>query len=284
MDSEQKCIFISYRRDDSAGETGRLYDQLKNEFGSDRVYLDVNAIEPGVDFIKDIQDAVGKCEILIAVIGKKWLSISNESGRRIDDPDDFVRLEIQSALDRDIRVIPALVQGATLPSQDDLPEELGPLTRRQTLPINHSTFQTDAERLINVIRKTFGEAEKFSNSKKLVSASWFKTSIVIQAIAALVAAPGFVIGAKEGHVLFFLTLLALGVITIMACVILGLGIYQQFRPAIVQSVLLIVLFLVTVYLRIFSFTAPAVVGVIITIVIVSSDAWLLSKIRNFKLE
>jgi len=105
-------IFISYRREDSAPYAGRLYDRLGQHFGKDKIFMDIDTIEPGVDFVEDIEQAVGSCDVLIALIGKQWLTISDATGqRRLDNPEDFVRLEIKTALARNIRVIPALLPG-----------------------------------------------------------------------------------------------------------------------------------------------------------------------------
>jgi hypothetical protein len=110
-------IFISYRRDDSAGYAGRLYDRLAAHFEPENVFMDIDAIEPGLDFVEVIEQAVGSCDVLIALIGKQWLAIKDGQGRRrLENPEDFVRLEIKTALDRNIRVIPALVGGAAMPN------------------------------------------------------------------------------------------------------------------------------------------------------------------------
>jgi hypothetical protein len=123
-------IFISYRRDDSAGYAGRLYDRLGQHFGSENIFIDIDTIEPGVDFVEVIAEAVSSCDLLIALIGQQWLTVTNAQGRRrLDDPEDFVRLEIQTALERNIRVIPALIRGATTPTSPELPEALTRLAR-----------------------------------------------------------------------------------------------------------------------------------------------------------
>src|SRR4051794_2677355 len=120
--SPELRVFLNYRRDDAAGHAGRLYDSLAERFGKERVFMDVDAIDPGADYGDVIDKAVGSCDVLIAVIGQDWLNATDGKGeRRIDDPDDFVRLEIQAALGRDVRVLPLLVQGAVMPSADELP-------------------------------------------------------------------------------------------------------------------------------------------------------------------
>ncbi len=142
-------IFINYRREDSAGYAGRLFDRLEAHFGEDSIFMDIDDIEPGQDFVKVIQDAVESYDVLIALIGRRWASIEDDEGRRrLDDPDDFVRLEITTAIERDIRVIPVLVGGAKIPRASDLPEEMEALRRRNALEISDTRFHHDADRLI----------------------------------------------------------------------------------------------------------------------------------------
>lgn len=145
-------IFISYRRDDTAGHSGRLADHLTRHFGESEIFRDIEHIAPGRDFVEAIEQEVGSCDILIAVIGRLWLTISDAQGqRRLDNPDDFVRLELSTALARNIRVIPVLVQGASMPSPDDLPEQLMGLARRNALELRDTSWSSDVERLIGVL-------------------------------------------------------------------------------------------------------------------------------------
>lgn len=144
-------IFISYRRSESAAYAGRLSDQLRVYFGSQIIFIDVESIEPGRDFVEAIEDAVSSCKILLVVIGRQWLTCANERGRRLDDPKDFVRLEISAALKRNIRVIPVLVQGATMPREEDLPDEIIPLARRQAWEVSDIRWNQDVGRLIEKI-------------------------------------------------------------------------------------------------------------------------------------
>ena len=112
-------VFISYRREDSSGWAGRLYDRLSQRFGGDNVFMDIDTIEPGLDFVEVIQRAVGSCDVLIALIGRQWPTVSDATGqRRLDNPEDFVRLEIAAALRRDIPVIPVLVRATAMPRPD----------------------------------------------------------------------------------------------------------------------------------------------------------------------
>lgn len=105
-------IFVSYRRQETSHLAGRLYDRLADRFGENQVFIDVDTIEPGVDFTEEIFRAVASCIVLLAVIGPAWLTATDERGRRrLDDPDDIVRLEVEAALGRGVRVIPILVEG-----------------------------------------------------------------------------------------------------------------------------------------------------------------------------
>jgi hypothetical protein len=152
-------IFVSYRRQDIQDFAGRLYDRLAERFGADQVFMDVDTIEPGADFVEAINRAVAACTVLLAVIGPKWLTATDEQGRRrLDNPDDFVRLEIEAALTRDVRVIPVLAQGAIIPGRDDLPESLVHLARRNALSIRHESFRTDAGRLVTAIERVLAAA------------------------------------------------------------------------------------------------------------------------------
>lgn len=147
-------IFISYRRADSAMATRLIYDRLAPQFGTDRVFMDINAIQLGVDFRQVIEDAVGSCDVLIAVIGDQWLTIADNSGRRrLDDPHDFVRLEIATALRRGIPVIPVLVEDEPMPGEGDLPDDLKELAWRNALALSHARFDADVARLIKALEQ-----------------------------------------------------------------------------------------------------------------------------------
>src|ERR1700737_4947389 len=135
-------IFISYRRDDSAGHAGHLYADLVAHFGADNVFMDTETIEPGADFTVELSREIESSDVLIAVIGKQWLQ------RRLRDPGDYVRLEIQAALDRKLRVIPVLVQGAQLPTASQLPEGIRELRHRNALEISNSRWRHDVDKLI----------------------------------------------------------------------------------------------------------------------------------------
>ncbi len=141
-------IFISYRRDDSAGHAGRLFDRLKDRLGAEHVFMDVTDLRPGQDFAVELEHAVAKADCLLAVIGPRWLDAVDASGRRrIDDPDDFVHREVGAALSKGISVIPVLVHGATMPRADELPEALRSLARRQAIDLSDHRWDRDLAEL-----------------------------------------------------------------------------------------------------------------------------------------
>ncbi len=145
-------VFICYRREDSAGFARLIYDRLTHKLGHESVFFDVDNIAPGLDFVDILSERVGKCDALIAVIGKTWTSSAYlDNQRRLDDPNDFVRIEIEAALARKIRVIPVLIDGAAMPRPDDLPDSLKKLTRRQGIEISHSRFDSDVDRLTRAL-------------------------------------------------------------------------------------------------------------------------------------
>ena len=151
-------IFISYRREETAYPAGWLFAQLADHYGGEQVFKDVDSIQLGDDFVDVITRAVGSCDVLLALIGDEWLTITDEHGRRrLDDPDDFVRLEIETALARNIRVIPILVDGAMMPRVDELPDSLARLVRRQALELHPARFDFDTGRLLKVLDKALAE-------------------------------------------------------------------------------------------------------------------------------
>jgi tetratricopeptide (TPR) repeat protein len=147
-------IFISYRRDDSAGHAGRIFDRLAARFGADQVFLDVGAIPPGADFVAAIEEAVTTCDVVIPVIGPRWASVTDaQARRRLDLDEDFVRLELQIALERHIPLIPLLVGGAHLPGKAELPEGIERIARLEALEISDHRFDEDTLRLIDSIER-----------------------------------------------------------------------------------------------------------------------------------
>jgi TPR repeat protein len=147
-------IFISYRRDDASAWARLIYDRLFQRFSHNEIFMDVDTIEPGVDFVAAIKEVVGACDVLIAVIGTRWLTSSDRLGRRrLDIPEDFVCLEIATALKRNIRVVPVLVEGVTMPEVGELPDDLKALVHRNALQLSHDRFRTDSERLASAVER-----------------------------------------------------------------------------------------------------------------------------------
>lgn len=145
-------IFISYRRTDSAGHAGRIYDKLYQQFGEAQVFLDFNAIPGATDFRKEIREALRKANIVLVIIGPHWLNSTNEQGqRRLMNDRDLVRREIRTALDGDVTVIPVLVGGAHMPQETELPEDLIGLCQRNAIEISNNRFREDCDRLIKEI-------------------------------------------------------------------------------------------------------------------------------------
>lgn len=178
-------ILISYRRAETSAHAGRLSDQLSAYFGAQIIFIDTESIEPGRDFVEAIEDAVSSCKIVLAVIGQQWLTCANESGRRLDDPNDFVRLEIATALKRGVRVIPVLVQGATMPRKQDLPDELAPLAQKQAWTVRDSGWKEDVKKLIAKIEGDI-IPEKGVSSKSSKSVTAFITLVCVVVLVLLV--------------------------------------------------------------------------------------------------
>src|SRR4051812_25088131 len=143
-------IFISYRRTDAAGHAGRLYDRLVDRFGQTSVFKDLDSMEPGADFVEVIQETIARCDALIAVIGRDWIA-GEPGGGRLKDPQDWVRIEIASALKRGIRVIPVLVERAAMPSGEDLPEDLQAFARRHAVELTDSVWTAQVNQLIDAL-------------------------------------------------------------------------------------------------------------------------------------
>lgn len=145
-------IFICYRREGTAAEAGRIYDHLARRIPRRRLFMDVDAIAPGLDFASEIEAQVASCSALLAIIGPGWSGAADAAGaRRLEQPNDYVRLEIAHALARGITVVPVLVAGARMPAESELPEPLRTLARRQAIEIRHASFAADAERLTNAV-------------------------------------------------------------------------------------------------------------------------------------
>lgn len=153
---ERSTIFVSYRRGDSAGHAGRLRDRLAERFGESRVFRDIDSLRMGEDFVDGITRTLSDCRVIIVVIGLGWLEATNHRGvRRLDDPEDYVRVEIVTALTKSppATVIPLLVQGARMPRTDELPVDLQPLTRRGALLAPDEHWESATDRLLGTIER-----------------------------------------------------------------------------------------------------------------------------------
>jgi hypothetical protein len=153
-------IFINYRRGDDPGHTGRLFDWLQDVFDRQQLFIDVDNIAPGIDFVRELDERVGECDVMLAVIGKGWIDARDATGmRRLDDPNDFVRIEIASALSQGKRVIPVLVGEAQMPRAEELPDALKPLARRNAMRLTHERFSADIQGLARALQKTLNMVE-----------------------------------------------------------------------------------------------------------------------------
>jgi len=153
-----RAIFISYRRSDSQGEAGRLFDDLVKHYGESCVFMDVVGIDAGRDFRKVIDQHLASCGVLLAIIGPGWLNAIDEQGlRRLDSAMDFIRLETAAALRRDIPVIPVLVRNAKVPRAKELPADIADLAYRNAVALSHVRWRSDVQSLIKGLRPLVGE-------------------------------------------------------------------------------------------------------------------------------
>jgi len=160
-------VFISYRREDSAGYAGRILDRLGRELERDHLFIDVDDIPLGRNFVKLLGEEVAKCDVLLAVIGHDWLDARDENGtRRLNDPNDFVRIEVATALQRDIPVIPILLEGTRVPKADELPVDLKELPLRNGLGVHHASFHADMTKLIQELKEYGTQAERRAEEER----------------------------------------------------------------------------------------------------------------------
>ena len=153
-------IAISYRRDDSLPVAGRLYDRLQAEFGRGNVFMDFDSIPYGVDFRDHIKQIIGRAKVLVAIIGPNWMGQGKHQGRRIDEPNDFVRLEIGYALECKLPIIPILVSHTEMPRSEELPKDIEALAFRNGLRLDVGIdFHHHAERLSTAISRILAEGE-----------------------------------------------------------------------------------------------------------------------------
>jgi tetratricopeptide (TPR) repeat protein len=174
-------IFINYRRDDSIGTAGRLHDRLVQAFGRDKLFMDVDHIPAGEDFVGYLNAQVASCDVFLALIGPDWLNAMDESGRRrLDNPDDFVTIEIAAALARNTRVIPVMIEGARMPKAEEVPDSIKALVRRHAVEVRHSQFGRDAEALVAKVREALGgESARLNRRRAGVAAGTLAAAVAL---------------------------------------------------------------------------------------------------------
>jgi len=208
-----KKIFISYRRDDSSGHTGRLLDSLQQRFGKANVFRDLEDLEPGVDFVAALEKALSESDVMLVIIGSGWTSASGPMGRRLEQQDDIVRIEVGTALGRDeVRVIPVLVAQAKMPEAKDLPDELRPLVRRNAIELTDMRWEYDVGRLGDTLAKYVDQA---STSRKyglpgrlplvaavvialtIIAGFWFRPHVNDQTVPPVMDQPNSLVTAED---------------------------------------------------------------------------------------
>jgi hypothetical protein len=215
------AIFISYRREDSEDSARALYESLLPQFGKDRVFMDVEAIALGSDFRQAVESSLSNCGVFLAIIGPSWLNITapnDPSGkRRLDNPEDTVRQEIATALKKSasLPVIPVLIRGASMPTADQLPDDLKDLAFRNALSLNHLDWDGNVQKLVDTIRPKVGGAAtpaqapgtasvEFSSAFRTSDSKSLKKALVIGIVAIILVAAGafyFTRGPKTGSTL-----------------------------------------------------------------------------------
>ena len=154
-----QSLFLCYRREDTQGETGRLHDHLTKTFGPRSVFMDVDDVPVGVDYIEHVSEQLGRTAVMIVVMGRIWASAVDKKGRRrIDLADDLVRAEIAEALRRKIPIIPVLVHGVAMPDPDDLPDDIRVLARRNAIDLTHKRWGPDVDQLVAAIKQLLQRA------------------------------------------------------------------------------------------------------------------------------
>ena len=186
-------IFISYRREDAAPYARLLQRELSTRFPEARVFMDLDSIEGGRDFADAIGEAVDSSTVLVALIGRQWATLADDEGRRLDNPDDFVRFEVQTALERGVRVIPVLVDGAEPPRRQELPSELHKLARLNAVELSYGRYQYDVDRLFDLIQRVLAEAPGTNTVRQPLPTADAKAPVVSETIGPEVGAPDEVV-------------------------------------------------------------------------------------------
>ena len=190
-------IFINYRRGDAPGFAGRLFDRLEDEFQPEHVFMDVDSIAPGLDFSKVLDEKINQCDVVLSIIGRRWLDAEDERGeRRLDNPNDFVRIELEAALRQEKRVIPVLVDGAEMPRLHDLPESLQSFSLRNAVRLTHDRFKADTAGLIRALKVAIAEEQSQQSKQRSSTETRTKTSIDSERVVSLRKTDGVPAGAS----------------------------------------------------------------------------------------
>lgn len=182
-------IFISYRREEARHAAGRLAEDLSLSFGAGHIFRDIEGIELGVEFAKALEKAMAACSVMLVLIGPQWLDMPDRKrgGRRLDQPDDWTRQEIATALQRDVRVVPVLLEGAMLPDAAELPTDIRSLVGRQAMELSDVRWRGDLQRLVDALAKLPG----FEIDRKVAPARpnrnklWWGVGLVVLGLAAV---------------------------------------------------------------------------------------------------
>ncbi len=187
-------VFISYRREDTSGEANHLAADLSDQLGRDQVFIDIDTISPGVDFERRIDEALTTCDLVLVLIGNRWLEATDSEGRRrLDHDGDFVRLEVAKALERpDVTVVPVLVEGAQMPAPEQLPPQIADLSKRNALDLASKRWRYDVGQIVRLIK---GESlgERLGRLPR-----WLKMGVPLVAAAGVLAAVVLAGGEPEG--------------------------------------------------------------------------------------
>jgi len=204
-------IFVSYRREDAAHFAGRLFDSISAGLPGLKVFMDVDSIRLGADFVQVLQEQLASCNALILVIGPRWLG---QGGKRLDDPSDFVRLEIEAAISRKIPIVPVLVDGAEMPSEDEIPASVRPITRRQYVRIDHENYSAVVRGLVSQLADLVKGQEEIKPDEVRAPSGVLRLSViaVVVAVATLNVIWSIVSAASTWHIVaaMFFLLVALG--------------------------------------------------------------------------
>jgi hypothetical protein len=192
-------LFLCYRRDDSSHQVGRINDHLERHFGRGNVFRDVDAMPPGMDFRRKLEDAVAGCDVVLVVIGDKWLTLQDQQGRRrLDTPDDFVRTEVELALNRGIPVLPVLIGDTPMPAPESLPAGIQALAFRHAVQVRTDPdFRRDVERLVSGVRLAADSSPRM-NERIRAGRRWaIRLAVVFAALAATAVATAAFLAFRE---------------------------------------------------------------------------------------